>query len=537
MENNENRLPDEDQLMEENRKWLEDLLKTPVSKESNADDPAQKLIKLSEETQRIAPIDDPDLQEARALVGDQMPVAEIGVLELEKILAEDWSSVPELEIPEQKEAVVATEEEILPEEEFLPAEEVVMEAVVTEEVVAEAEGDSQDQQHIPEQVEERKHRPKRPDGYGLFGIPHMLSTVIWLALIIAIGVSFGRVIWVCCADMMAFGKEPQTVTITITGDDTAESIAKKLSNASLIRYPKLFEQFLLLTGKDEDIGVGTFTLNSQLDYNAMVNAMYSSSGRREVVEIMFPEGYNCAQIFKLLDEKGVCSTAELEDYAANGELAEYWFLEGVARGSRYCLEGYMAPDTYKFYKGDTPRRVIEKFLTEFDSRFTDKMKEDFKAIQKQYADRLRAKGFTSAYIEEHTLTIHQVVTLASVIQEETSSDSECYDIASVFYNRLVNPNILSLGADATVYYAIGDYFGEVGELTAAHLATDSPYNTRKSKGIPPGPICNMGVQALYAALEPNETNYHYFVYDKNKRAHRFAVTEREHLENVKELMG
>ena len=165
------------------------------------------------------------------------------------------------------------------------------------------------------------------------------------------------------------------------------------------------------------------------------------------------------------------------------------------------------------------------------------MKEDFQTIQKQYANRLKANGFSTTYINEHTLTLHQVVTLASVVQKETSSDSECFDIASVFYNRLVNPKIQSLGADATVYYALGDYFHEIEELTAEHLNTDSPYNTRKNKGIPPGPICNMGVQALYAALEPNETNYHYFVYDRNKYAHRFAVTEREHLNNVNELMG
>ena len=252
---------------------------------------------------------------------------------------------------------------------------------------------------------------------------------------------------------------------------------------------------------------------------------------------MFPEGYNCAQIFKLLEEKNVCTVKDLEDYAAFGELSEYWFLEGVERGTKYCLEGYMAPDTYKFYTGDSPRRVIEKFLDEFESRFTDKMKEDFKTIQAQYANRLKSNGFGPGYAESNPLTLHQVVTLASIIQKETSSDSECFEIASVFYNRLVSPSIQSLGADITVHYALKDYFFEIEELTAEHLNTDSPYNTRKNKGIPPGPICNMGVQALYAALEPNDTNYHYFVFDKAKNAHRFAVTEWEHLQNVAELMG
>lgn len=516
MDNNKN-----NRLTDENQKWLDNLLNAPDSQEVGAGELAKQFAKPEEVPAKISQ-EEQAILEAEALVADQDSPAEINDEDLEKILAEDWLSVPAVEEQNLGEESTPTKSE-----EVVSLEETAEENAVEE--------------HSPRRrwknEIEKKRRPKRTDGYGLLGIPHILSTVIWVALILAIGVSLGRVLWVCCADMMAFGKEPQTVSITITNEDTVESIAKKLNNANLIKYPKLFKLFINLTGKDDDIGVGTFTLNSQFDYNAMVNAMYSNTSRREVVDIMFPEGYNCAQIFRLLEEKKVCTVTELEEYAANGELSEYWFLEGVARGDKYCLEGYMAPDTYKFYTGDSPRRVIEKFLDEFESRFTDKMKEDFQTIQQQYANRLKANGFSAAYIQENTLTMHQVVTLASVVQKETSSDSECYDIASVFYNRLVNPNIQSLGADATVYYAIGDYFGETDELTAEHLNTDSPYNTRKNRGIPPGPICNMGVQALYAALEPNDTNYHYFVYDRSKYAHRFAVTEREHLNNVNELMG
>lgn len=379
----------------------------------------------------------------------------------------------------------------------------------------------------------QKGRPKRQSGYGLFGIPHIVSTLIWLALILAIGVSLGRTLWVCCADVMAFGKESKVVTITITEDDDIDSIAKKLGDADLVRYPSLFKFFADVTGKSDNIGVGTFTLNAHLDYNAMINAMYDFGPEQQVVTLMFPEGYNCAQIFKLLEDNGVCSAAALEDYSMKGELQEYWFLEGVSRDSKYCLEGYLAPDTYKFYVGDSPRRVLEKFLDEFNERFTDLMKEDFEKIKQNYASRLQKKGYSSSYIEEHTLTIQDIVTLASIIQKETASDAECYDIASTFYNRLVAN--MQLGADATVYYAIGDYFWETKELTQKHLDFDSPYNTRKNRGIPPSPICNMGVHALYAALEPNDTGYYYFVFDTEKNAHRFAKTEAEHIKNLKEL--
>lgn len=493
-------------LNPENQKWLDDLFSH--SEDVSANELAKQF--KAPDVQEV--IEQPVVPEEPEKVDND---------ELEKILAEDWSSVPEPEDLNDIESYVA--KTVLDESTPLSDDE-----------AAETEAASEQPE---EEIAEKKGRPKKKDEYGLLGIPHILSTVIWLVLILAIGISLGRLLWVCCADVMAFGKEPQKVAITITEDDTISTISKKLGQANLVRYPKLFKFFAQVTGKDEDIGTGTFTLNSQLDYNAMINAMVSYGPKREVVDIMFPEGINCAQIFKLLEEKNVCSVADLEAYAIDGELSDYWFLEGVSRGDKYCLEGYMAPDTYTFYTNDEPRRVIEKFLDEFDSRFTDKMKTDFETMKKSYASMLKASGFSSAYIEEHTLTLHQLVTLASVIQRETSSNDESYDIASVFYNRLSNPNILSLGADATVYYALGDYFGEIEELTAEHLGFDSPYNTRKNQGIPPGPICNMGVHSLYAALEPNDTNFHYFVYDKEKSAHRFAVTEREHLQNVAELMG
>jgi hypothetical protein len=100
----------------------------------------------------------------------------------------------------------------------------------------------------------QKGRPKRQSGYGLFGIPHIVSTLIWLALILAIGVSLGRTLWVCCADVMAFGKESKVVTITITEDDDIDSIAKKLGDADLVRYPSLFKFFADVTGKSDNIG-------------------------------------------------------------------------------------------------------------------------------------------------------------------------------------------------------------------------------------------------------------------------------------------
>lgn len=484
-------------------------------------------------------------------------------LELEQILAEDWDSVPDQEIPEMtpeealNQFLYGDEAEdtsyaedpdpllsVSPEE--TPVEEVAVNGADinlvhvdlndnTEEVAEPAEEPQLEEDSEEEDAPLPKGRPKWRKGYGLLGIPHIISTAIWLAITLAIGISLGRVLWVCCADMMAFGKPQVTGYITVTEDDDIESISQKLADAHLIRYPGLFQKFAEITEKDERIQEGTFELGSHLDYNAMINGMIYSDSAHEEVEITFPEGYTCAQFFELLAYHEICSVEELEEYAANGDLGDFWFLEGVARGEKYCLEGFLAPDTYRFYTNTDPGEVLHKFLVEFDDRFTDIMKEDLQIMQGRYAAMLENQGYDSDYIAQNPLTLHQVLTVASIVERETSSDGESYDIASVFYNRVTNPNILTLGSDATVYYAVGDYLREKVELSAEDLESDSPYNTRKAMGIPPGPICNPGVYSLYAALDPNETDFNYFIFDEVAHEHLFSVTYEEHLQKAEEL--
>ena len=394
---------------------------------------------------------------------------------------------------------------------------------------------------VPPQAPAAKPAPQNPfrrqkkKDRAIRDIPHIFSAAIWFGLIVVIGISLGRIAWVCAADLLAFGKKDSEVTITITADDDIHSISQKLGDAELIRYPNLFRFFATLTGKADDINPGTYTLNSKYDYNAMIKVMGYTGSDWNDIKILIPEGYNCAQTFALLEEKGVCTVAELEEWAANGELDDYWFLDGVPRGTKYCLEGYLYPDTYRFFENDEPRRVLEKFLDNFDKRFTDRMKKDFATLKETYASRLAARGYSSAYIKENELTLHKLITLASIIEEETADYVESYDISSVFFNRLTNPgNFPNLGSDATVYYAIGAYF-ERKELTQADLDIDSPYNTRKNKGLPPGPISNPGSYSLYAALYPSDTGYYYFVFDEDANCHRFSKTLQEHEDWISKL--
>jgi len=429
----------------------------------------------------------------------------------------DISQEPENPLPAEEDPSVSMEQTQyfaeLPEE---PAEEVLPEEAPQEEVPPVA-----------------KQRPNRKKGYGLWGIPHLLSTVVWLGIIVAIGISLGRVLWLCCADVMAFGKGDKEVVITISDNEDIEGIAQTLADKGLIRYPWLFQKFAEITHKTDNISKGTFTLNSRLDYNAMINSMSIYALSREEVTVMFPEGYTCAQIFALLEEKNVCTVAELEEYAATGELDEYWFLEGVERGDKYCLEGYLFPDTYTFYTHDDPRRVLEKFLDCFDVRFTDIMRERLEQINLDFAQWLADEGYGQEYIDAHKITIREAVIIASLIEKESSGGDENYTISSVIYNRLTDssqPPYLNI--DAALIYGLGGkkdpVTGESIPLTQADLETDNPYNTYLYTGLTPGPICNPGQECLNAALTPDDTNYYYYALNPETGTHKFFKTYKEH---------
>ena len=389
----------------------------------------------------------------------------------------------------------------------------------------------------------KKGRPKRKKGYGLLGIPHILVTLVWLTIIAFIGVSLGRMAWLCVSDVLAFGQIPREATIVITEEDDLDSIANKLHDANLIKYPALFKQFAQITGKDERISVGTFTFNEPdpetgespgiiYDYNAIINSLREYAPTRAVVNVVVPEGYSCAQLFALLEEKGVCTVAELEAHAANGELKEYWFLEDIQRGSKYCLEGYLFPDTYLFYTNDDPQRVLEKFLNNFNVKFTDLMMEKLTVLNEKLTKVMESRGFSAEQIAAKQLTVNDIVIVASMVQKEAGGVLESYDISSVIYNRLYRWELPYLNIDATIVYALG---GKTDPLTYEDLQIDSPYNTYTHMGLTPGAISNPGLTSLNAALDPNDTDYFYYALNPETGEHKFSKTEKEHADFLAKL--
>ncbi len=473
-----------------------------------------------------------DIPEAPELGADEQAAASAGLthpddLELEKIvqetLAENWGEEFAQEAPVQEDTENSTrffvpqqadvQEEITPE----PAEELVFAEPPVEEPVQPVEPDAKKtQEDVPEKPQSKEK--KRP---FLFGIPALLATAIWLVVIVVVGLSAGRALWAGASDLLALGKKPQEITLTIAEDDDLSDVANKLEKAGMIEYPSLFKAFAKLTKKGNNMLVGNITFNNTMvyDYNAIINALSYRSSSRVTIDVMIPEGNNCAQIFELLEKKGVCTVSELEQYAASGELGDYWFLDGVTRGHKYCLEGFMFPDTYEFYVGDEPGRVIAKFLNNFEAKFNEELIDKMVALNNKTG------------LE---LDVRKIVIMASIVEKEKASDLEGYTVASVFYNRLTNATKYPfLNSDATVLYDI-DYYSK-GQLTTKEQINASPYNTYTNRGLPVGPIANPGLSSLGAALDPEDTDYFYFIYDKSAGMHRFSKNLVEHTQWAEKL--
>ena len=363
----------------------------------------------------------------------------------------------------------------------------------------------------------RKGRPKRKKGEGLFGIPNILATFVWLALILAIGVTAGRMLWVCAADVLAFGREDKSVTITIYEADTMEDIVDKLHANGLIRYKSLFNLYASISDAEEDIKPGIYDLNTRYDYHALVNFM-SPKSSREVVELTIPEGYTCQQIFDLLEENRVCTAVDAAAYAANGQLNDYWFLEGVERGTENCLEGYLFPDTYEFYKNSTPREALQRMLNNFEIKFTEEMRAQLDTLN---------ESLTGDY------TIREITIVASLIEKESAAPEESPKVAGVIYNRLFNwgDNPKLLGIDAAIVYAQG------GNAEDIDTGIDHPYNTYRNPGLTPGPISNPGLASLKAALNPEMHDYFYYVLNPSTGTHQFSTTQAEHNAWIDQFYG
>lgn len=355
-------------------------------------------------------------------------------------------------------------------------------------------------------------------------VPLFVKILLYLVIVGVAAVGLGYGAWECAQDILAFGRSDEELTVTLNESDDVETVAQMLKEKGVIKYPWLFKLYCNFTDSNEKMDPGTYVISYNFDYHALVSGMRDTSPLRTTVRVTIPEGRTAAQIFALMEKNNVCTAAELAACAASDEF-DYWFLEGIPYGAENRLEGFLFPDTYDFYEGDDPHRVINKLLSNFNRKFTEEAQEKLAELNELLAQKMRNNGYGEDTIAKNQLSVFDLITVASMIEKESAGASESDEIAAVIYNRLCNPNFPCLQIDATVVYALG---GIEGSVSYEDTQVDSPYNTYVVYGLPAGPISNPGLDSITAALYPSDVAYYYYALDKSTGFHHFSKTYDEH---------
>lgn len=290
--------------------------------------------------------------------------------------------------------------------------------------------------------------------------------------------------------------------VIIPAGESARQIGQRLADAGLVRSVRAFVLAARITGAAGRLRHGEYSLSTA--QGALEIAGVLARGEGVLHRVTVPEGYTLTQIAELLDGMGLARRERLLELATAGARRfSRTTLEGLPVDS---LEGYLFPDTYHLPRGLDETAVIEHLLDRFDA-----------AVGADLRGAAGARG----------LTLHQLVTIASLIEREARVAAERPIIAGVIFNRLERG--MKLEIDASVLYALGSHKPVV---TYADLEVDSPYNTYRYPGLPPGPIANPGLAAIAAAAAPAETPYLYYVL-KPDGTHQFSRTLEEHSRAVR----
>ncbi len=351
----------------------------------------------------------------------------------------------------------------------------------------------------------------------------LIKGVIYVFAVIAIGICIAIFAVIPIAnEIFAFKKEEKIVEITVPELATLNDISELLYENGLIKYPEIFRFYANLSKDDGEFLAGDYTLSATLSYDDLL-AAFKSVYTREIVSITFPEGFSTDEVINRFVENGVGTkegfVAAINEYNWSEDYS-FWFLDelyenGYSDDRFYFLDGYLYPDTYYFYTDTTEVEALAKMLENFESKFPD-----------TYRDVAKDLGYT----------IDEVITLASIIENEAGFLSEFSMVSSVFHNRLKNKAYYPyLDSDATIVYAILHATGERPEKLDS-TDYESPYNTYKNRGLPPGPISNPGYNAITYALYPRETDYYYFVANTDGYS-VFSKTMAEHQQAIRDVIN
>lgn len=299
---------------------------------------------------------------------------------------------------------------------------------------------------------------------------------------------------------VAAGSETEPVRVVIPAGASAGEIAHILAGEGLIKSELLFRALVRWEGVGERLQAGQYELSPGMTPREIIACLAAGDVIEEYVRVTIPEGYTVVQIADLLARESLVDRERFLEVVQSGEF-EFDFIDEIPGNVDYRLEGYLFPDTYYFLPGMGEEAIIHHLLQRFDQIVTPEI-------------RARAR--------ESGMTLHEVVTLASIVEREARLPEERPIIASVFYNRLSRG--MKLRSCATIQYILGE---PKERLLLSDLQIPSPYNTYLHAGLPPGPIAAPGKASLLAVVYPADTDFLYFV-ARNDGSHTFSRTLEEH---------
>ena len=395
------------------------------------------------------------------------------------------------------------------------------EVEITEEESAESRAVQEAERQLKKQNQRRK------------SVLQVILGVIISAAVIFLGVNIGNTLLNAVLDYTGLNSSEFEVVIEIPEDPTLDQVADVLKSNGIITDSKFFKMIVeMKEKKDEkayDFVGGQFTLSSAMNYGTIIDTLLASDTQTITVEVTIIEGMTAVEIGELLEANAVCRAEDFVQFYRN-KIDVYDFERRVLQSSLKFnqLEGYLFPDKYEFY-------VVNELLEDPDKDIDTSEAAEI-AAKKIYSN-FNSKITKTMYkrMNEMGLTLDELITLASMVQSEVGDPEDMRMVASVFLNRLHNGETFpQLQSDVTYFYVrdfIEPYYDDY-DLTVSLQTISDAYDTYVAIGVPAGAICNPGLDAINAVLDPAETDYYYFCSDEETGVTYYARTVEEHEANL-----
>ncbi len=328
--------------------------------------------------------------------------------------------------------------------------------------------------------------------------PRVFAILIPLLIILGAAGLAGGYLFKALYIPNATAEEPSV--FEIRSGQGLRSVAGELQAQAYIPSSLAFEFYARLRGWEERLQAGRYLISDHMSSVEILEKIVSGDAVFDEMTIVVPEGWSLADIEVYFEILGLFTKEEFAQAAVMQDAYDdFWFLEPLQDDT--ILDGYLFPDTYRIFSDSTPISIVRRMLSRFGDRLSPELLDTLEAQDR---------------------SLHELLTLASIVQKE-APDEDMEEVAGVFWNRLRDG--WNLESDATVNYVLGT---KKLQPTFADTEVDDPYNTYRNPGLPPGPIGNPGMDAIFAALEPAEHDYYFFLH-KPTRETVFSRTFSEHL--------